>query len=81
MREVVSCRVLAGFWLELAFADGAVGRVDVEPLLWGSGFEPLRDPALFAQVGVDPLFGTIGWPNGADLSPEFLREATAQPVS
>ena len=78
MHEVVSCRALDGYWLEVGFADGAVGRVDVEALLWGPVFEPLRDRAFFAQVRVDPVLATVFWPNGADLSPEFLRDAIRQ---
>ena len=46
--------------------------MDIEPLLWDEVFQPLRDPAFFAQVVVDPEMGTIAWPNGADLAPEFL---------
>ena len=81
MHEVVSCSALEDYWLEVGFADGANGRVDIEPLLWGPVFEPLKDRALFAQVAVDPVLATIFWPNGADLSPEFLRDAILQPVA
>jgi hypothetical protein len=35
-------------------------------------FELLRDPVLFEQATVDSELGTVVWPNGADLSPEFL---------
>ena len=35
-------------------------------------FEPLRDPAYFAQVHVDPDLGTVAWPNGADPDPDVL---------
>ena len=68
--------------LDVTFADGARRRIDVEPQLYGEMFEPLRDPELFAQVSVDPVLGTVVWPNGADLSPEFLRaaEAVEQPA-
>ena len=37
-------------------------------------FEPLKDPAYFAQVRVDEDAGTIVWPNGADLDPCELHE-------
>ena len=34
-------------------------------------FEPLKDPAFFAQVFVD--HGTVCWPNGLDLDPLVLH--------
>ena len=37
-------------------------------------FDPLRNPRVFAQVRVNHETGTIEWPSGADLAPEFLRE-------
>jgi len=50
--------------------------VDVASLISFRGiFEPLRDPAEFASVYVDPEAGTIGWPNGADLDPLVLYSA------
>lgn len=72
---VVAVRVAKPFVLEVTFADGVCRQVDVEPLLSGEMFEPLRDPELFSQAAVDPVLGTVVWPNGADLSPEYLREA------
>jgi Protein of unknown function (DUF2442) len=61
--------------LRLTFADGTAGDVDLSGL-WQSGpvFEPLRDPAYFASVTVDPELGTVTWPNGADLAPEVLYD-------
>jgi len=34
---------------------------------------PLRDPGAFAEGRFDDEIGTVVWPNGADLAPEFLR--------
>jgi hypothetical protein len=59
--------------LRLAFNDGAEGAVDVRPLLEGPVFTPLRDPEYFARVALDPVCGTVVWPNGADFAPEALR--------
>lgn len=76
--DVTGVHVLGGYVLELTWADGAVTTVDVEPYLWGEVFEPLRDPAVFATVTVDPNAGTVVWPNGADISPEELRRVGRQ---
>jgi hypothetical protein len=35
-------------------------------------FEPLHDPDVFAQVRVDAELGTVVWPGGADIAPEYL---------
>jgi hypothetical protein len=34
----------------------------------------LRDLAVFNAVELDPTFGTIQWPNGADFDPETLHD-------
>jgi hypothetical protein len=69
--------------LHLVFSTGEAGEVDVKPLiesLQGPVFSPLQDPAYFARVVVDPLCGTVVWPNGADLSPDALRERLEIPA-
>ncbi|MEX1255956.1 MAG: DUF2442 domain-containing protein [Dehalococcoidia bacterium] len=81
MDIVVRVEVIKPFVLEVTFEDGTQRSVDVEQLLFGEVFEPLRDPDLFAQASVDPVLGTVVWPNGADLSPEYLHEAEASTVT
>lgn len=71
MHKVIKATAFPDFTLELTFDNGVCGLVDVGPRLHGPMFEPLRDPALFQQVTVDP-FGAICWPNNADLSPDTL---------
>lgn len=55
----------------LRFNDGLEGEIDLSTALRGPVFEPLRDPAYFAEFRVDD---TLTWPNGADYAPEFLYE-------
>jgi hypothetical protein len=74
---VIAARVEGPFVLRLDFDDGLTKTIDLEAELWGPVFEPLRDPAVFAQVTVDEELGTIVWPNGADFSPEFLYDYPA----
>ncbi len=72
MLNVVQARCLTNFDVELAFNDGRRGVANLAPALHGPVFEPLKDPELFAQLHVDGELGTIVWPNGADLAPEYL---------
>ncbi len=64
---------LEGFKARLVFNDGKERMVDLEPLLHGPVFEPVRQsPELFRAVQVDEELGTIVWPNGADIDPDVL---------
>ena len=67
--------------LELTFKDGTRKRVNLLPLLEGPIFDPLRDPVYFARVMLDPVGGTVVWPNGADIAPETLYELPAEEKS
>ena len=79
--RTVAVRVLPPYTIEVTFRDGTRRRIDMEPELWEEVFEPLHDPALFAQAAVDPLFGSAYWPTGADLAPEFLYYGDEGPPS
>ena len=71
--DVVSAQILSRYVVELTSADGSVRVIDLEPLLWGEMFEPIRaDYALFRALSIDTDAGTISWPTGADLSPRTL---------
>ena len=71
--DVVEVELLGRYVVELRFADGEIRVLDLEPLLSGSMYDPLRkDYELFQRVCVDPRAGTIVWPNGADISPRRL---------
>ena len=64
--------------LRLEFNDGLRKTVNVLPLLRGLVFEPLLDPVYFGRVLLDPVAGTVVWPNGADLAPEALHGLPAE---
>jgi len=76
--RLTSVSVLPGSRLRVTFVDGTAGEVDLRsflsnPKLDGTVFEPLRDPATFAQVGV--VLGAVQWLNGADLAPDAMCDA------
>ena len=78
MLHVVSAKYLEDFKLWVCFNDGTAGEVDLRGKLSGPVFDPLKQEAYFAKVYVDQELETVAWPNGADLSPEFLKDNLAQ---
>lgn len=63
--------------MSLTFNDGTRKAVNLQPLLNGPIFEPLKDPDYFLLGELDSVCGTVVWPNGADLAPEALYELDA----
>src|SRR5262245_46117695 len=70
--RVVFVRACGATSLQIAFSDGTSKRVNVARFLSGPIFEPLHDPKYFRRAGLDPIGGTVVWPNGADIAPETL---------
>jgi hypothetical protein len=72
LEDITAVEVIGEHQLRLTFQDGTVGDVDFRKREWRGVLEPLRDPAYFALVAVDPDGGTIAWPNSVDMAPEPL---------
>jgi hypothetical protein len=79
--RVLEVKAVGDYQLWVRFSDGKCGIVDLSAELWGPVFEPLHDKDLFARASVHPELQTVTWPNGADLSPEYLYEAAQQTVA
>lgn len=71
--RVTEFRIEGPYTLWVKFDDGSAQVIDFEPVLFGYYYGPLRDPALFSQVQINPDIHTLVWPNGADFDPETLR--------
>lgn len=82
LRDIVAAEPRAGHTLWVRFDDGTEGEVDVAALVPFEGvFAPLRDPAAFRAVRVEPDLGTVCWDGGADLDPTVLyARVTGQPL-
>ena len=83
--HVTKVEVVGPYSLDLTFDNGSRKRVNLQHELYGEVFQPLRDPAYFAQAYLDPDSRTVAWPNGADLAPDFLfqmepEERPAEPA-
>lgn len=80
LARVVMVEHLGDLRLRLTFSDGLIREFDFAGTLSGPVFEPLNDPGLFSQAHLDPVAGTVAWPNGVDLDPDVLHGEHA-PVS
>ena len=72
--HITHVAVTGPYTLKLTFDDAGqtVREVNLYAYLEGPVFEPLKEPAYFARVMLDPELGTVVWPNGADFAPDFL---------
>jgi len=77
--NVVDAKCVRDFIVWVRFEDEAEGEIDLSSELWGPVFEPLKDRDFFQRVFVAE-YGTLAWPNGADLAPEFLYERVRVPA-
>lgn len=74
IHRVQAFETVSSHTLRVTFEDGAVQVIDFSPVLEGEIYGPLRDPALFRQVRLDPEVHTLVWPNGADFDPAVLHD-------
>ena len=72
--RVTSVEPLGGYRLRLGFDDRSAREIDLGGVLEGEIYGPLRDPAMFAAVAIDPEVHTLVWPNGADFDPAVLHD-------
>jgi hypothetical protein len=73
---VTDARYVRDFTIWATFADGSAGEIDLADELCGPIFEPLKDVNYFRSFSLAE-YGTIAWPNGADITSEFLCERFA----
>jgi hypothetical protein len=70
--RIVEVRPLAGHRLFLRFDDGKQGEANVSRIGFAGVFAPWREPREFEKVWIDPEFGTVARPSGADLDSDVL---------
>ncbi len=74
IHRVRRVEVVAAYRLRVEFEDQVERTIDLEPVLAGELYGPLRDLELFRQVRIDPEVRTLVWPNGADFDPATLHD-------
>lgn len=81
--RIVSVKSVRDYILELEFSDGTRGQIDFHSRIVGRGgvFAPLQNLDYFQRVRVNPVTGTIEWPNEVDLDPDVLYSlVTNKPI-
>jgi len=73
--DIAAVVALEPYVVRVVFVDGQVRDVDIEPLLDGEVFTPLRERAEFELVHIDEQSGAVTWPTGADLDPDVVYGA------
>lgn len=77
IHRVTAFELTGGHTVRIEFEDGVTRQIDFAPVLAGELYGPLRDPAVFRAVRLDPDAGTLVWPNGADFDPATLHDWSA----
>ena len=70
--NVTALKVLPGHRLEVGFADGLRGIVDMSKDDLSGVFAPLVDESYFALATIHD--GVVVWPNGVDIAPEAMYD-------
>lgn len=75
--NVTALKALPGHRLEVAFADGLKGIVDMSKDDFSGVFAPLANESYFALAAIRN--GVVVWPNGVDIAPDVrLAEVPMQ---
>jgi hypothetical protein len=72
--RVLHFQIVGDYRVRVEFDDATSQTIDLEPVLAGAMYGPLRDLAVFRQVRLDPEAHTLVWPNGADFDPATLHD-------
>jgi hypothetical protein len=70
--RVAKLEVLPGYCLNVTFADGLSGVIDMSNRSFHGVFEPLKDVKFFAQAAI--VDGAVTWPNGVDVAPDGMYQ-------
>ena len=72
--DVTEFELVGAYTVRVVFDDDTEQVIDLEPVLYGEMYAPLRDVQVFRRVRLDPEVKTLVWPNGADFDPYVLHE-------
>jgi Protein of unknown function (DUF2442) len=73
--DVAEVQPRENYQLFVRYFDGTGGFVEMRELIFSDRagvFASLRDPEIFAQVGIE--YGAVTWANGVDIAPDATYE-------
>lgn len=70
--KVTELKILPGHRLDVAFADGLRGVVDMSNDRFIGVFAPLAEESYFALATI--VDGVVVWPNGVDIAPDAMYD-------
>ncbi len=70
--KVTKLKALPGHKLQVTFADGLSGIVDLSKDKVDGVLAPLADDTYFAQARLKD--GVVTWPNGAEIAPDAMYD-------
>ncbi len=71
--KIIECTPLNDYKLDIKFADGRRGIIDMSYLVGKGVFSLWDDYDEFKKVTIDPITKTICWCGGIDLDPINIR--------
>ena len=74
--RLISVKAQHPLMLQLVYETGEHKIFNVAPYVEGSWYGQLKDEAYFASVQILPNGEGIEWPNGQDIAPHELYEAS-----
>jgi len=72
--KLEAIKPLPGYRLEVTFADGLHGVVDLSHIPHTGVFAVWDEPGYFEKATIDPETWTVCWPNGEDVAPDAMYE-------
>jgi hypothetical protein len=75
--KIVDLETLSDYKLRIRYETGEERLFDVSPYIRGDWYGRLKEPSYFRTVHVIPGGTGIEWPDGQDIAPHELYEASA----
>ncbi|MDR1622918.1 MAG: DUF2442 domain-containing protein [Synergistaceae bacterium] len=76
--KIIDLETLSDYKLKIHYETGEERLFDVSPYIRGDWYGRLKESSYFRTVHVIPGGAGIEWPDGQDIAPHELYEASAE---